>query len=348
MCYKQEIRKKEGIKLEHKLKDNKYPMFIRNFFDRLKGTKSKLNYFSTLNEFINYLLAENVIEKSSISNISPDDFKGIRTSNLLSYFENLKNSTSTIKQKKKRIQSFFEYLIEEEYVEKNPAISKTLNNIYKDESERKEIKVPTDEQLVTFLSNIKEKCISINSIQYMTIVRLFMGTGIRKEELIGLDITDLYFDNMDKNGNYIPYKFIEVLRKGNINPQEGKSEVQIDEDAVQEVEKWLEIRQRTEAIDKDKNALFVSNLHERMSSSNIDDFFKRYSNGTITPHMLRHWYGTEFYKYTKDGKAVQTQLGHKNFNVTNDCYIKNDKEESYREMNKMKNKTIRRLKLNKI
>ena len=71
----------------------------------------------------------------------------------------------------------------------------------------------------------------------------------------------------------------------------------------------------------DETPVFISNKGERISKGAIDDFFKRYSNDMITPHMLRHWCGSHLYEDTKNIKLVQRVLRHKNIAVTAENYV---------------------------
>ena len=71
-------------------------------------------------------------------------------------------------------------------------------------------------------------------------------------------------------------------------------------------------------------ALFLWKENKRMSKGAITSFFKRYSDGRIYPHMLRHWVGTDLYNRTNNIVLVQRQLRHKNLETAARYYVHMD------------------------
>jgi len=70
----------------------------------------------------------------------------------------------------------------------------------------------------------------------------------------------------------------------------------------------------------DDKAVFLNKTGKRMQESDIRAMFKVYSSAKLTPHMIRHWYGT--ITTEKYGVAfAQQQLGHKNVNITVNTYV---------------------------
>lgn len=53
----------------------------------------------------------------------------------------------------------------------------------------------------------------------------------------------------------------------------------------------------------------------------MTNFFNRYSEGQIFPHMLRHWSGTKLYEKTKDIVKVQRQLRHSSLETEAKYYV---------------------------
>ena len=183
-------------------------------------------------------------------------------------------------------------------------ISHIPGNLYKSEKRYKEVEIPTDEQVEKFLVNITDgNKNEFNIIRNIAIVQLIKGSGIRSEELINMDISDLHLHEEKR-----PYMMI--LGKGNIQEYD---KVYMSEQARMNIEEYLKIRTFfvTEREIKD-NALFLSNENNRLSKGAITGFFNLYSEGEIYPHMLRHWVGSKLYEETKDIVLVQRQLRHKN------------------------------------
>lgn len=322
MCYKTEEHKAIAIKLSEKMSD--VPRFISNYFMRYKSEESKLTYWGYIKNLLQWLIDNHIIVADTISNISPDDLNIVQSVDITNYLTELKqgingaaNTFSSIGTKKNVFGAFWTYMTNEKIVENNVVkyISKSL---FKSETTDYEVKVPTKIQLKSFIENLqKGNGNEFDCIRNLTIVQLMLGSGIRSEELIGLDIDDLYLDTES------PY--ITVLGKGK---KEIKDEVLISSKAKEYLEKYLIKRNEfiAERNITNEPALFLSNYNKRISKTPITKFFKQYSNGEINPHMLRHWVGTEIYRKTHDIVLVQRQLRHKKVETAARYYIHVDKK----------------------
>lgn len=83
----------------------------------------------------------------------------------------------------------------------------------------------------------------------------------------------------------------------------------------------------TKKIQTVSNAVFLTRDGLRIKEKNIIRIIKKYSNNTITPHMLRHLYVTNLYHATNDLAFVQEQAGHvQGSSVTLDTYAAGSKE----------------------
>jgi len=70
-----------------------------------------------------------------------------------------------------------------------------------------------------------------------------------------------------------------------------------------------------------KNGSFASKKGRKLSVRYIQEAIKRYSrkagiNKNITPHTLRHTFGTFFYRQTKDIETLRKLLGHADISTT--------------------------------
>jgi len=75
------------------------------------------------------------------------------------------------------------------------------------------------------------------------------------------------------------------------------------------------------------DALFLSNERKRISKEVLTNLFKRYSDGTINPHMLRHLVGTKLYHKTNNIMIVQKQLRHSSLETAAKYYVHIDEKE---------------------
>lgn len=144
----------------------------------------------------------------------------------------------------------------------------------------------------------------------VAILTLFLGTGIRISELVGLDIEDIdieqnAFTITRKGGNRVILYFGEEVKKALID--------------------YIEERNKNEFVQKEEHALFLSMRNKRINVRTVEMLVKKYSKLVtplkhITPHKLRSTYGTNLYKETGDIYIVADVLGHKDVNTTKKYY----------------------------
>ena len=156
-----------------------------------------------------------------------------------------------------------------------------------------------------------------NKVRDSAILMLFLGTGIRISELVGLNNDDLNFDNNS---------FI-VTRKGG-----SKSILYFDSDVAGALMRYIDQKdeQQMQSIE-DANALFLSNKNRRITVRAVENLVQKYAKivsplKKISPHKLRSTYGTQLYKATGDIYIVADILGHKDVNTTrkHDAAISDD------------------------
>ena len=143
------------------------------------------------------------------------------------------------------------------------------------------------------------------------ILMLFLGTGIRVSELVGIDIDDVDFSI---NG------FI-VTRKG------GNQTILYFPEAVADVLKeYLNERTKIEPLPGHENAFFLSLQRRRITQRAVENLVKKYAlvaaplKKKISPHKLRSTFGTSLYQSTGDIYLVADVLGHADVNTTRKHY----------------------------
>ena len=147
-------------------------------------------------------------------------------------------------------------------------------------------------------------------VRDIAIVTVFLGTGIRISELVGLDIDDI---------NFVSDEF-SVTRKG------GKKDVLIfGEEVRNALLAYLALRENTEPLPGHEDALFLSTQRRRMTVRAVEKLIKKFAEIAvpqkhITPHKLRSTFGTMLYDETGDIYLVADVLGHKDVNTTRKHY----------------------------
>ena len=150
-----------------------------------------------------------------------------------------------------------------------------------------------------------------NKVRDSAILMLFLGTGMRISELVGLNNEDLNFDNNS---------FIVTRKGGN------KSILYFDNDVAAALMRYIDQKdeQQRQSLE-DVNALFLSNKNKRITVRAVENLVQKYAKivsplKKISPHKLRSTYGTQLYKATGDIYIVADILGHKDVNTTRKHY----------------------------
>ncbi len=148
-------------------------------------------------------------------------------------------------------------------------------------------------------------------VRDLTILTLFLGTGIRVSELVGLNISDLDFENQAflvtrKGGNQVILYF----------PQE----------VAAQLEAYMPMRQQQQPLPGHEDALFLSLQNKRMGVRAVEYMVKKYAlqaaplKTRLSPHKLRSTFGTNLYQATGDIYLVADVLGHADVNTTRRHY----------------------------
>ncbi len=136
------------------------------------------------------------------------------------------------------------------------------------------------------------------------IIEMFLGTGIRLQELVNLDVDDVDLDA----------KHIRIVGKGNV-PQVKF----LKTDLRSILRSYLSVRRRMGS--GETTALFLSNRDTRLTSRQVarrlDVWLKAAGiNKHLGPHALRHTFATHLYAKSGDILIVQRALGHASLSTT--------------------------------
>ena len=163
-------------------------------------------------------------------------------------------------------------------------------------------------------------------IRDTAILTLFLGTGIRISELVGLDN-----DSFDFSEN----SFL-VTRKG------GNQAILYFSDEVKyALQEYVAEKSNDPKIPETENAFFLSMQYKRINVRSVEVLVKKYSKMVsplkkITPHKLRSTYGTRLYNETGDIYIVADVLGHRDVNTTKKHYAAITEENRRRVANAVK------------
>ena len=150
-------------------------------------------------------------------------------------------------------------------------------------------------------------------IRDIAIITLFLGTGVRVSECVGLDLKDV---NFRENS-------IRIIRKGgNESILYFGSEV---EKALLDYIEGPRVTAAAQAASGEEKALFFSLQKKRISVHAVQNLVEKYAKEfvpqkKITPHKLRSTFGTNLYQETGDIYLVADVLGHADVGTTRKHY----------------------------
>ena len=204
-------------------------------------------------------------------------------------------SPSSRARKLSAIKSFFKYLTARtKQLTENPVADMEYPKL------RKSLpKYLTMEQSAALLRSVSGP----NEKRDYAILMLFLNCGIRRSELVGLNLTDVYEDR------------IRVVGKGN-----KERFVYFGSACRKAIDQYLV--QRNDMVLTDNRALFGSRDHNRISVSAVHRLVKKallqagIDSTQFSAHKLRHTAATMMLSGGVDVKTVQEVLGHENLNTT--------------------------------
>ena len=292
------------------------PSFCNRFFLGIAQTTqplTRLNYAYDLGVFFKYLSedVEAFIGKKP-SEFELEDLEKIETIHIELFTDWLSrnnNSPRGIMRKLSSLRSFFAYLFKRGEIQRNilpnvdlPKLhNKNIIRLDKDESER----IVKDARDGQNLTKGQRRFYSKNSFRDTVILEMFLSSGMRVSELVGLNVGDIDLKNMS----------FRVTRKGG-----NESVLYMTKEVCGLVSEYLA---RASALN---NApLFLNPLGERLGVRAVQNLVKKYANTAaplkkISPHKLRSTFGTNLYQATGDIYAVADYLGHQNVNTTKKHY----------------------------
>lgn len=291
------------------------PPLVRNFLvynETVKGKSEKSinEYFFDLQTFFRYILlsrglVSSVIEFNEIdvSHVDIDLIKTITLNDLyafLAYCKNERdNNTKTRARKVSTLRIFFRYLtIKEHLLDANPA------ELLESPKTKKSLPIHlTLENSLKLLNSVNGD----NAVRDYCILVLFLNCGLRLSELVGINI-----NNIDSDGKMV------VTGKGN------KERVVYLNDACKEaIRDYLAVRPKEGIVYDDRNALFISRNHRRISTKTVQHIVKAnlekagLSGMGYSTHKLRHTAATLMYQKGKvDVRVLQNILGHSSLATT--------------------------------
>lgn len=156
------------------------------------------------------------------------------------------------------------------------------------------------------------------------IIETMYSCGLRVSEVIGLKLSDLYFDE----------GFIKVLGKGS-----KQRFVPIASSAVKKINNYIaEKRSHLKIKSEAEDILFLNRRGAQLTRAMIFTILKDLTKiagltKNVSPHTLRHSFATHLLENGADLRSIQLMLGHESITTT-EVYLHLDKQKLKQEVEK--------------
>lgn len=207
------------------------------------------------------------------------------------------NTNITRARKLAAIKSFFNYLVDNEVLEVNPAASVKSPKI-----PEKEPVYLNDEELIRLLRTIARKAEPRVRERDMAIILLFLHGGLRVSELTKLELTNVDLESCQ----------IKITRKGN-----REQYLHLNQETKMALASYL--AKRPQACN---GSFFVAESGGSLTRGYVYSMVKRYMKlaGIVKvkhgPHVLRHSFCTRLHQKGVAPFTIKELAGHKNINTT--------------------------------
>ena len=226
----------------------------------------------------------------------------------------VENNERAKSRKLSAIRALFKYLYKKELIKTNCAALVDTPKLHEKAIIRLEANEVADlldsAEQGSGLTKAQRRYHDTTKLRDVAILSLFLGTGIRISELVGIDMNDIDFT---KN------EFVITRKGGNQETLAFGPEVQIA------LTDYLEERKTVIPLPGHESAFFLSMQRKRITPRAVENLVKKYAKVAtplkkITPHKLRSTYGTMLYQESGDIYLVADVLGHKDVNTTRKHY----------------------------
>ncbi len=276
-----------------------------------------MNWVTALQDYQNYLRIERGLAENSIANYLADVKKfvgflegsGSAATPLTAEYELIRRFVYEIAhilspRSQARVisglRSFFNYLIFEGYRQDNPTDLLESPKIGRKLPDT--LSVSEIDQLIGVIDRSKPE-----GERNRAMLETLYGCGLRVSELIGLRLSDLFFDE----------GFLRITGKGNkqrfvpVSPATQKA-IKLYQNEVrpfQKIEKGFE------------DVLFLNRRGKQLTRAMVFTIIRQLAEKiglkkTISPHTLRHSFATHLLENGADLRAIQQMLGHESITTT--------------------------------
>ena len=298
-----------------------FPLILREYAEYtvvIKGNSEKTvcEYLLDLRTFFRFMLTKwrdlelsaDEFENLSISEICEADVRRVTQKNIIEYLmyagRERENSATTRMRKLSALRSFFKYAhVKEHIIDTNPTADV--------DAPKKSLTLPkylTVEEAVKLIETVRDDKESKTRIRDYAIIVLFLNTGMRLSELVGLNL-----ESLDPE-----ITKVKVLGKG-----AKERVIYLNKAARAALIDYLRQRLDPKHVRTSSNAVFLSGRENRISNKTVQWMVQKYLKMAglgakgLSVHKLRHTAATLMYQSGKvDIRVLKDILGHEQLNTT--------------------------------
>ena len=324
--YRQESDRKNTLLLREIQKE--LPTFCAQFFRGIEPqttSLTRLNYAYDLRLFFRFLSDEFPrYDGRDPSTFTIADVAAVEAVDLEIYLEyltyyvrderGLENHESAKERKLSSVRALFKHLFKRELIAANVAALVELPKKH----EKPIVRLEPDEvaKLLDMaetgegMTDRQKKSQLKTRTRDVALLTLFLSTGIRVSECVGINLQDIDFT---VNG-------FAVTRKGG-----DRVILYFPDEAADALKEYIRERLEILPCQGHENALFLSIQRKRLNVRSVEYLVQRYARVAaplkkISPHKLRSTFGTSLYQETGDIYLVADVLGHSDVNTTRKHY----------------------------
>ena len=297
------------------------------------STLTRLAYAIDLNTFFTFLHEERIeFSEKPLRLMNDDDLEKLTRNDIIAYTEYLTyylknadddsvpnkvfvNHELAIKRKLCSVRSLYDYLFKNQRISSNVTELVPLPKIHEKPiirlSKEEMVRMLEQAQSGDQLTRQQQKFQRITAKRDYAILSLFLGTGIRVSECVGLNIADVDLENN---------AFIVTRKGGN------QVVLYFPPEVAEALADYIQERNGTETVPGHEEALFLSLQRRRITQRAVQNLVKKYAavaaplKTKISPHKLRSTYATNLYNETGDIYLVADVLGHTSVDTTRKHY----------------------------
>ena len=297
------------------------PPLIKDFASytaNIKGNSEKTvcEYLLDIRTFFRFVkcidssdtLSKEEFEKISIADLSEEDIRAVTPRTIVEFLmfarTERENMVSTRMRKLSALRSFFKYM----HTRRHIIDTDPTDDIDPPKKGRALPKYLSVEEAVRLLETVRSDNLSKTVDRDYAIITLFLNTGMRLSELVGLNLQSLD-SHLD---------FVRVVGKG-----DKERTVYLNHAAKSALTTYLKMRLDPKYISTSDNALFLSTRQQRISNKTVQWIIYKYldlaglGEKGLSVHKLRHTAATLMYQSGKvDIRVLKDILGHEQLNTT--------------------------------